>query len=69
MDVHPYLGEFLVRCIFPLQMFTVKIAAIEQKTHLRGSTEEGQEIGIEIGADVSANVDLDERLHGFRTKR
>lgn len=30
--VQPHLAEFLVRCILPLQPFTVKIAAIEQQS-------------------------------------
>jgi hypothetical protein len=32
-SVQPHLAEFLVRCILPLQQFTVKIASIEQQTH------------------------------------
>ncbi len=58
--VQPYLGEFLVRCLFPLQMFTVKIAAIEQQVAFRSRLEDGTAIGIELGADVTANLDLDE---------
>lgn len=59
-EVQPYLGEFLVRCILPLQKFSVKIAAIEQQTNFREHLEDGTIIGIELGADVAANVDLDE---------
>jgi hypothetical protein len=60
-DVQPYLGEFLVRCVLPLQEHvTVKIAAIEQQTNFRHQLESGEVIGIELGADVAANVDLDE---------
>ncbi|MGL5823770.1 MAG: hypothetical protein ACRCYU_02860 [Nocardioides sp.] len=58
--IQPYLGEFLLRCLLPHQFVTVKIAAIEQQTNLRGATPQGAEIGLEIGADVSANLDLDE---------
>ncbi len=59
--VQPYLGEFLVRCVLPLQdRITVKIAAIEQQTNFRTQLPSGDMIGIELGADVSANVDLDE---------
>lgn len=58
-DVQPYLGEFLVRCVLPLQKFTVKIAAVEQQTNFR-SRGNGDPIGIELGADVAANIDLDE---------
>ena len=60
-DLQPYLGEFLVRCILPLQdRITVKIAAIEQQTNFRAQLASGEMIGIEVGADVAANVDLDE---------
>lgn len=60
-DIQPLLGEFLVRCVLPLQQqVTVKIAAIEQQTRFRQQLDDGQVIGIELGADVAANVDLDE---------
>jgi hypothetical protein len=60
-DLQPYLAEFLVRCVLPLQRFTVKIAAIEQ--HARFMLEvNGRRIGIEIGADMGANVNLDDFL-------
>jgi hypothetical protein len=60
-DLQPYLAEFLVRCVLPLQRFTVKIAAIEQ--HARFMLElDGRRIGIEIGADMGANVNLDDFL-------
>lgn len=58
--IQPYLAEFLVRCVFPLQMFTVKIAAIEQQSRFRVQRDDGTTIGIELGADVAANLDLDE---------
>lgn len=59
-DVQPYLAEFLVRCVLPLPMFSVKIAAIEQQTNFRQTLATGATIGIELGADVAANVNLDE---------
>lgn len=59
-DVQPLLGEFLVRCVLPLQaQMTVKIGAIELQSRFRERLPSGQQIGIELGADVSANVDLD----------
>jgi hypothetical protein len=61
-EVQPYLAEFLVRCVLPLQMFTVKIAAIEQQSRFRHFREDGTAIGIELGADIAANVDLDEYM-------
>jgi hypothetical protein len=59
-QIQPYLGEFLVRCVFPLQMFTAKIAAIEQQSNFRALQPDGSTIGIELGADITANLDLDE---------
>ena len=60
LDVQPYLAAFIVRCITPLNEFTVKIAAIEKQTRFRASIDGGPPIGIELGADFAANVDLDE---------
>jgi hypothetical protein len=59
-EIQPYLAEFLVRSVLPLQMFTVKIGAIEQQSTFRIERPDGSVIGIELGADVTANVDLDE---------
>lgn len=58
-DVQPYLAEFLVRCVLPLQRFVVKIAAIEQQASFRADVD-GAIIGIELGADMSASVSLDD---------
>jgi hypothetical protein len=60
LDMQPYLGEFLVRCVTPVQSFTVKIAAIEQQTRFRAPGPDNTPIGIELGADFAANVDLDD---------
>jgi hypothetical protein len=59
VDLQPYLAEFLVRCIIPLQRFTLKIAAIEQQTNFR-TVVDANTIGLELGADVGAHVDLDD---------
>jgi hypothetical protein len=61
LDVQPLLGEFLVRCVFPVQKITVKIGAIEQQTNFRTQLG-GAMIGIELGADIAANIDLDELM-------
>jgi len=60
-DIQPYLGEFLVRCVLPLQRFTVKVAAIEQQTNFMTRVD-GNLIGIEVGADMGANINLDDFL-------
>jgi hypothetical protein len=61
-DVQPYLAEFLVRCVLPLQGFTVKVTAIERQSSFRATLPDGSLIGLELGADVGANIDLDEFL-------
>ena len=61
IDVQPLLGEFLVRCVFPIQKITVKIGAIEQQTNFRTRLGDSM-IGIELGADIAANIDLDELM-------
>ncbi|WP_280361504.1 hypothetical protein [Nocardia wallacei] len=60
-EVQPYLAEFLLRCVFPLQAFTVKITAIEQQSSFRVQVD-GNTIGFELGADVSATLALDDFL-------
>ena len=52
-DEQPCAGEFLVRCVLPLQQITVKVAAIEQQATFRAVLPDGQTIGIELGADVN----------------
>ena len=61
-DLQPYLAEFLVRCVLPVQKLTVKVAAIEQQTNFLALTEDGRRIGIELGADLGANINLDDFL-------
>jgi len=58
-DIQPYLAEFLVRCVMPLQRFVVKIGAIEQHASFRTIVGD-QIVGIELGADMSATVTLDD---------
>jgi hypothetical protein len=60
-ELQPYLSEFLLRCVLPLQRFTVKIAAIEQQTNFRADIN-GRLTGLELGADVGAHINLDDYL-------
>lgn len=60
-ELQPYLSEFLLRCVLPLQRFTVKIAAIEQQSTFR-ATIDGRVTGFELGADVGAPVTMDDFL-------
>ncbi|CAM3320659.1 hypothetical protein DFJ75_5013 [Williamsia muralis] len=60
-DLQPYLGEFLLRCVMPLQKFTVKIAAIEQQSNFMAVVAQ-ERIGLELGADLGATVSLDDYM-------
>jgi len=60
-DLQPYLAEFLLRCVLPLQRFTVKITAVEQQTNFRAVIG-GRAVGIELGADMGAHINLDDFL-------
>ena len=59
LELQPYLSNFIVRCIAPLNCFTVKIAALEQQTKFR-VIEKNYRVGLELGADAGANVNLDD---------
>lgn len=59
LDLQPYLSNFIVRCIAPLNSFTVKIAAVEQQTKFR-IVQDDYRVGLELGADAGANVNLDD---------
>lgn len=58
--LQPYLADLLRRSIFPITGVTVKIAAIEQRSHFQAKAERGDYVGIEVGADASADVSLDD---------
>ena len=60
MDLQPYLADLIRRCILPLNGFSVKIGAIEQRTQFQLSGERGDYTGIEVGADVTADLNLDD---------
>lgn len=59
-DLQPLLADLVRRAILPVKGVTVKIAAIEQRTHFRDQLDAGGYVGIELGADVSAAMSLDD---------
>lgn len=59
LDLQPFLGDLMRRCLFPLRGLTVKIGAIEHRTNLKIQKSTAEYIGIETGADT-ASVNLDE---------
>lgn len=60
MDLQPYLADLLRRSVFPVRGFSVKMAAIEQRTEFRVSDGTGGYVGIEVGADIASSVNLDD---------
>ncbi len=62
LDIQPYLADLLRKTLFPLKNVIVKIAAIEQRSNFRISTEHSGYIGITIGSDIEVNLNLDEYM-------
>lgn len=62
LDIQPYLADLLRKTLFPLRNVIVKIAAIEQRSNFRISTEHSGYIGITIGSDIEVNLNLDEYM-------
>ena len=58
-DIQPYLAEFVKRTLLPLHHVTIKIAALEYRSHFSTKTASGF-VGFELGADVSTAPDLDD---------
>ena len=62
VDLQPYLADLFRRVVLPVNEITLKIAAIEHRTHFAILRERGEYIGLELGADVSADLNLDDFL-------
>lgn len=61
LDIQPYLGDLLRRTILPIPKFTVKLAAIEQRS-LFSIGPHTDYVGLELGADIAADLDLDDYM-------
>ncbi|MBM6596607.1 ATP-binding protein [Microvirga pudoricolor] len=59
--LQPFLADYIKRVLFPIQNFSVHIAAIEQRANFRIG-EGATSIGIELGSDAFADVNLDDQL-------
>jgi len=59
LELQPLLADLIRRCVLPVPGFTVKLAAIEDRSSFRVPTEFGDYIGIELGSDVTADINLD----------
>jgi len=60
LSLQPYLADLVRRSLFPVAGFTIKIAAIEQRSTFRTSGDAGNFVGIELGADAAADINLDD---------
>jgi hypothetical protein len=58
-DVQPYLAEFLKRGLIPMSTATLKVGALEHRSHFRIDLE-GSIVGFELGADIATAPDLDD---------
>ncbi len=61
LDLQPYLAEFVKRGLLPINLVTVKLTALEYRSHFNSSIGERQ-VGFELGADISTATDLDDYL-------
>lgn len=59
VELQPFLGDLLRRCLFPIYGVTVKIGAIEHRSNFKIQKSYSEYIGIETGADM-ASLNLDE---------
>lgn len=59
IDLQPFLGDLLRRCLFPIYGITIKIGAIEHRSNFKIQRGISEYIGIETGADMTS-INLDE---------
>lgn len=58
-DLQPLLSEFLKRSFLPVPRITIKIAALEYRSHFRLPD---SNTGFELGSDIASNLDLDDHF-------
>lgn len=61
-DIQPYLADLIRRSFFTTPNFSVKIAAIEQRSKFKVDFPSERYIGFELGADISVALNLDDYL-------
>lgn len=59
IDLQPFLGDLLRRCLFPIYGITIKIGAIEHRSNFKIQKGISEYVGIETGADMTS-INLDE---------
>lgn len=62
LDIQPYLADLLRRALLPTRGVTMKIAAIEQRSHFMIPDRTVGNIGLELGADVATAINLDDHM-------
>lgn len=58
--LQPYLADLLRRSLLPVPNVTIKIGAIEYRSHFQIHGERGTYLGMELGADIAADLNLDD---------
>ncbi|MCE3026393.1 hypothetical protein [Salinicola sp. DM10] len=61
-DIQPHLADMLRRSMFSVPNISLKVAAIEHRSHFKRDSAGGGYIGFELGADIAANINLDDYL-------
>ncbi|MBR0683697.1 hypothetical protein GXW74_24675 [Roseomonas eburnea] len=61
-DIQPYLADLIRRSFFTIPNFSIKIAAIEQRSKFKIDFHDERYIGVELGADISVALNLDDYL-------
>ncbi len=59
-ELQPIVADLIRRAVFTVENVTVKIGAIEYRSHFRRSSAGRAYVGIEVGADAPADANLDE---------
>lgn len=62
-ELQPLVADMLRRAVLPTQNVSVKIAAVERRSHFRQTIPSGEYVGIEVGADAASAVSLDDLMN------
>ncbi len=60
LELQPYLADLLRRAVFPANLISVKIGAIERRSQFQLRLVGSEYLGIELGGDASADLNMDD---------
>lgn len=60
LELQPYLADLIRRAVFPAELISVKIGAIERRSQFQLYLDGAEYIGIELGGDASADLNMDD---------